>query len=161
MPYYFSIRHSDTSRGFTLIEVLTVMTMLTLIAGLALVMNFDDYRSFLFRDERNLLVTVLQKARSQALSNVCLGTSCTDGQMHGVHIASGRYTIFQGATYNPADATNQVITGNAAMTITPTTQDVVFAQLSGRVVSDWSVSIQDPSGHTAIIGVNKEGRIDY
>lgn len=142
-------------------EVLTVMTMLTLIAGLALVMNLDDYRSFLFRDERNVLVTVLQKARSQALNNVCLGASCTDGQMHGVHIASGRYTIFQGATYNAADGANQVITGNSAMTVTPTTQDVVFAQLSGRVASDWTASIQDPFGHTTTIGVNKEGRIDY
>lgn len=154
---------SSASReaGFTLIEILTVMTMLSLIAGLALVMNIDDLRSYLFRDERNVLVTVLQKARSQAVNNICLGASCTDGQMHGVHIEPGSYVVFQGATYNAAAATNQAFEANTAMSITPTTADVVFAQLSGRVAADWNAVVQDQFGHSTTVHVNTEGRIDY
>lgn len=148
-------------QGFSLIELLTVMGLFSLIAGLALIMNLDDYRSFQFRDERNLLVTLLQKARSQAVNNVCLGASCTDGQPHGVHIESGKYVVFQGSTYNASSGINQNFDANNTMTATASSPEVVFGQLSGQVAADWTVTLQNQSGKTVTIQVNKEGRIDY
>ncbi len=144
-------------KGFSLIEVMVVMTMITLLAGVGLVMNLDDFRSYLFRDERNVLVTVLQKARSQAVNNVCIGSGCTDGLPHGVHLAPGKYTIFQGSSFNPDASTNQDIDGNANMSLAYTTPDILFGQLSGQVATDWDVVLDDAYGHTTAVSVNKEG----
>jgi prepilin-type N-terminal cleavage/methylation domain-containing protein len=148
-------------QGFSLIELLTVIGLLSLIAGFALIMNLDDYRSFQFRDERNVLVTLLQKARSQAVNNVCLGVGCTDGQPHGVHIESGKYVIFQGSVYNPSSSTNQSFDANNTMTTTVSSPEVVFGQLSGQVAADWTITLQNQFGKTVSIQINKEGRIDY
>lgn len=148
-------------RGFSLIEVMVVMTILTLLAGVGLVMNMDDFRSYMFRDERNVLVAALQKARSQAVNNVCIGSSCTDGLPHGVHIAPGQYTIFQGASFVPGSSANLKIDGNANMSVICTTPEVIFGQLSGQVGTDWNVVLADAYGHTTTISVNKEGRIEY
>lgn len=147
--------------GFSLIEVMVVITMITLLAGVGLVMNLGDFRSYLFRDERNVLVTVLQKARSQAVNNVCIGSGCTNGLPHGVHLAPGKYTIFQGSSFDPDTSTNQEIEGNGNIALTYTTSDIVFGQLSGQVVGGWSVVLGDAYGHATTVSVNKEGRIDY
>lgn len=159
---YFKLEKSRfSSFGFTLIEVLVVMTMVSLVLSIALVMNMDDYRGFLFRDERDALVTVLQKARSQAIHNVCLGGACTDGLPHGVHISGNTYTIFQGSTYDANNSTNQTFQGNDRITVTPTSPDVVFSQLSGQVPNPWSAQLNDQYSRNLSIQVNIEGRINY
>jgi len=149
--------------GFTLIEILVVLTIFVLIAGFALFVSMESYRGSSFRSERDTAVNVLQKARSQAMSNICLG-SCTDGKQHGVHFTATQYIIFQGATYNSGDATNQAVPVNNAVTITDTSgnppTDIIFSQLDAATTAA-TVRIKDNSGHSSDISVNTEGQITW
>jgi prepilin-type N-terminal cleavage/methylation domain-containing protein len=149
--------------GFTLIEVLVVMGLLAAIAGLVSFANFDSWRGYTFRSERNLLVSVLHKARSQSISNICLGSAltCTDGKPHGVKIQGDKYIIFQGASFIARDAAfDQNI--DAAGTVSHAgISEVVFAQLSGDAVGTAGDIIFDDGIRTVTISINNEGRINF
>ncbi len=146
--------------GFTLIEILVVIGMLSIVGGLSLVMTLDTYRAYFFKNDRDILVSALHKARSQSINNMCLG-ACTGGKPHGVHIESGNYTIFQGITYSASDPINEKLGGgNAATTVSGLT-DVVFTPLTGAVATPGSMVVTDTSGRTTTITVNVEGRIDW
>ena len=125
----------------------------------------DSYRGHSFRSERDVLVSVLQKARSQAVSNMCFGAGCTDGKQHGVHIESNQYTIFQGATWAARDPAVDEVTAIQSKTITAVGfTDVVFAELSGTAAftpaGATSTTLTDTAGKdTSIISITPEGRI--
>src|SRR4030042_64151 len=90
--------------GFTLIEIMVVISLLAIISTLVVFVNFSVWHSYNFRGESNLLISVLQKARSQSINNICLGSGCTDGRSHGVYVQSDKYTIFQGDDWDHRDA---------------------------------------------------------
>ena len=141
-------------------EVLVVLTIIILVAGFSLFVSLDSYRGNSFRSERDTAIAVLQKARSQAMSNICFGT-CTDGKAHGVHFTSTQYIIFQGNSFTAGDATNQVIPINNSVTFSPAPPfDIIFNQLDGTVTAPVSFTISDPANHSAQININAEGRID-
>src|SRR3989344_5249325 len=79
--------------GFTLVEVIVVIAIVGLIFGLGLFMSFDVYRGFSHRSERDVIVSLLERARSHAMANV--GQSawgfCED--------AGNNYIIFHGTVY--------------------------------------------------------------
>jgi len=157
IQHHFSKQKSGA--GFTLIEITVVMGLLAAIAGLASFGSLDTWRGYNFRGERNLLISILQEARSQSVNNICLGTGCDDGRPHGVHIQADQYIIFQGSAYDPADPLNEVIGANNSIAHGGLT-DVVFSQLSGNVSAPGDIVISDAI-RTVTISINNEGRINY
>lgn len=150
-----------TARAFSLIELLVVMGIFILVAGFGLVVSFDSFRGYTFRDERDAIVGSLHKARSQAVNNMCFGT-CTDGKAHGVHFAGGvgsPYVVFQGTTYVAGDVTNETI-ATKINSVSVTAADVVFAPLSATVSgAPIVITVTDGGPHTSVITVESEGRI--
>lgn len=156
-----SHRTSTHNRGFTLTEILIVMALISVVAGLSTIMSMDNYHSYSFSNERDLIVAVLHKARSQAINNMCLGAGCTDGRPHGVHIVGNQYTVFQGPTFAGRDsAVDEIVRANAPVTLTGAT-DVIFSQLSGSASSTASITISDATAHTSTITINSEGQISW
>ena len=155
---------SIRNRGFSLIELLVIMGLISLVAGFGLIVSMDDYRGYNFRSERDVVVSTLQKARSQAVSNMCYGSGCTDGKQHGVYFGTpGHYIIFQGASYTAGDPTNEDIAAkNAAASVSGITS-VVFTQLSGTAVtipaSPSTLTVVDTGGHTSVVTIEASGRI--
>ncbi len=147
-----------SQKGFTLIEIVTVMAMIVIISSLSIIVGLDAYRSFVFRTERNTLVMVLQVARSQAINNVCLGSGCSDGKPHGVEIQPSQYVIFQGSPYNQNDPLNQAFPATSLVTHSGATE-VDFTRLSGTSTAQ-SIALSDGT-HSDTITVNSEGRIDW
>jgi len=159
-------------QGFTLIEMLVVIGILGLVGTVGLVMSFDSYRQYSYQNDRNLIIATLQKARSQAVNEVCINAlipTCTGGLPHGVHIGSGQVVIFQGTTYNPLDTTNEIVSFSSAATVVggagePT--DVVFSELSGDAtpnpVGDWNLTVKSTaSGESSVITFNTAGQIKW
>src|SRR5690348_2888046 len=153
------------SPGFTLIEILVVLTIFIFLAGLGLFLSLDSYRGSSFRSERDTAVSMLQKARSQAMNNICLGGSCVNGLAHGVHFTASQYVIFQGGIYNSGDTTNQATPVNNSVTITDASgnppADIIFNQLDGSTSSAATVRVSDNQGHSSDILVNTEGQISW
>lgn len=176
-PYSIKL---NSQPGFSLMEIVVVMGMLAMIAAMTAVVNIDTYRGYLFRSERNLTVTVLYKARSQSVSNLCMGIFCTDGRAHGVHFKLDAdnnllgYVIFQcpaGPTpciYISRDAYDIAVdesvqtSGNVQFS---GPEEIIFGQLSGQAVSNpaetWGITLSNATGHYGAISVNSEGQVDW
>ena len=133
--------------------------MLAIVGSFGLFLSMESFQHTLFRNDRDLLIDALYKARSQSINNMCFGT-CTGGQPHGVHITSGvSYTVFQGLSYTASDPLNEVTKANPGTTVTGST-DIVFDRLSGGTAPA-TLTISDSSGHTSTITVRAEGGIGW
>ncbi len=153
-------------RGVSLMEVIVVVSLVSVAAGMTLFINLDSYRGYLSRSDRELLIVALHHARSQAVGNVCLGTGCTNGRAHGVAIreAEQEYVIFQAAATSPFSYATRdvqediVIPINAGSTFSGSLTEVVFSPLSGNAVASGSIEIS-AHGRTSIFTIGTEGQI--
>ncbi len=145
---------SRQSNGFTLVEILITIAILAVIFSLGVFISLDFYKSFSSRSERDTIVSILQKARGQALANI-------DQLKHGVHFSTipTQYILFEGDAYNPGNPGNSVFDAAAGVTIVGAPIDVIFDQLSGQS-SPITISVQDQTGSHAI-SINAAGRIDW
>lgn len=165
-------------RGFTMIEFLITMGMFTIVAGIALFINMQSYRASNFRTDRDLLIATLQRARSQAISNICLGTcSGNDGLKHGVAIRPsdhpGAFVIFQTTSdYASRGATNSAVDTVIVASSSQATgiASVVFDQLSGNVSSVTSAVcpvgtprciVLTGDGHVSTTTISSDGQITW
>ena len=148
-----------------MIEVLVVIAIFAIVAGLGMYASMDSYRGSNFRNDRNLLIAALQRARAQSINNICLGT-CTDGKVHGVAIRPGgvlTYVIFQTSSDyagREADSQYDVIFPSTPTTIiTPATAEITFERLTGN--STFQTIQLDGGGKTSVIEINLQGRISW
>lgn len=146
-------------------EVVVAIGLLFLIGSFAILVDVNAYRSYLYSGERDLVLNVLQKARSQAINNVCLGTGCSGGKAHGVHFGPGKYVVFQENVYDPFAPTNVEVSSDSFLQIKDHTSgnssfEVVFNQLDGSTAGT-AIDISDEFHHSDQITINSEGRIDW
>ncbi len=175
--------------GFTVIEICIVMALLAIVGALGLFMSMESLRGGAFRNDRDMVVSALQRARSLAVNNMCVGTipsdanlcsqpnHCCDGKSHGVHFYSktdpnkGKIVIFQGLSFSSRDtAIDEAIEfdNKTVYVDTATSMDIIFERLNGNATStnitnatSTSVTITDGMGHSSVVEVNSEGRIDW
>ena len=148
---------SNPARGFTLIEVLVVMTLFSLFASFGLFIGLDFYRNYAFHSAESVSVSAIQKARMRSLVNM-------NQAPHGVRIEQSHYTIFEGASYASRLAVlDEVIALPAAVSISGISSfplDIVFNQLDGSVAAPASIRLSD-GARSSTIKINTEGRIDW
>ncbi len=143
--------------GFTLVEVIIVISLFALLLGLSYPFTLELYRSYTLRTDTAMLVSVLQKARSQSLNNI-------SEMSHGVHIDDAGYTIFQGSAFDEAGAQNEFIEKSQGVTV-HSDGDIIFEQISGDIappfaLGESTITLTD-GVHTERITINNEGRINY
>lgn len=96
-----------SKKGISLIEVIIAIGLIGLIGSLIGPIHMNEYQQYSFANERSAFVSNLQKARSQAMNGICLGSKCSKGLPHGIHIEENFYIIFQGDTYIADDPQNE------------------------------------------------------
>ncbi len=142
-------------------EMLLVVGLLAMVSAFTMFTDFSSYRHTSVRSERTILVSVLQKARADALNNV-------NQEAHGVAISPAgnteAYVIFEGSSYTaPGRNTSGdiVIRRNYPVTVTGPAE-VVFEQLSGDSTFSGDISMSDPqSTQVTAVSINHEGRISW
>ncbi len=149
--------------------------MLVILGG-GFFISIQSYFSYGTASQRNLLTSILLKARNEAVNNVCFGGTCTTGVPHGVKIIYDsatheiqKYVLFQGAQYNPTDPFNQDIGVNYQLFYLTTNSnpvsEIAFDQLTGKVNlggnSTGSIEISDNAKHLYTITINSEGGISW
>ena len=158
--------------GFTIIEVLVALGITMAMVSLGLFISLDFYKSSSLQSEKSIIISVLQKARSQSLDNI-------NEQRHGVRFfldpSNGNkltYLIFQcphTCTVYPGTSTEDlpvVASYKASITNPSLPFDVVFDQLSGDCVSEncttgpVSITLSDSVKSYNIL-INSEGGIDW
>ncbi len=146
-------------RGFTFIELLTVLGIVAITCGFLLFVSIDTFHGTNFRSDRSVLVAILQRARAQAMNNICAGV-CIGGKTHGVHIDARHYVLFQGDTYDPSDPQNAVFEASPG-TSHSGVSDIVFSQLSATTSTVGDITLTDREGHSSTITIGSQGQIAW
>jgi len=149
-------------QGLTLIEIMVVIGIVGIIISFGMVVDWSIINRDNFMVEQDKIVSILQKARSRAMANMCLGAGCTDGKKHGVcyDSTSNSYVIFQN-TCDPLASTSELIPANINISENSATDfpTFVFDQLTGNTTSD-TIHIEDGIKITEIT-INNEGTINW
>ena len=142
---------NGTRSGFTLLEILVVISLITVIAGFSIIFGIDAYHGHIYHAEKGIAMDLLKKARGQAISNM-------HQISHGIRFENTEYILFRGNVYVAGDPTNESIPKNAAITISGP-QEIVFSQLSGDASPAGTLTVSD-GVRSQTISINSEGRIN-
>ena len=144
-----SISHHASTRGFTLMEVIVTIALMSVLLGLGLILSMDVYRGTIYRSTRQVLISSLTTARGRALSNMYQST-------HGVCYASPDFVIFRGTTYSAASLYNETVPGNPSVTLSSTGGFITCGSGTGIVFSQLAAT----TSNTGIITVSESGHAD-
>jgi len=151
-----TFRRNKSGAGFTLPEILVALGVLGIVLAFGLFISFDTFRGSSARAERDLIVNVLQKARSRAVANMY---ACTE---HGVRFDATEYVLFRDGTF-PCTLTEEGFPANT--NYTPTfdpigTTEIIFDQLTANVSANVTIKVEG-GGKCYLIDVNQKGGIDW
>ncbi len=148
-------------KGFTLIEAIIVISIITLLVGLTSLSMVNFGKSSEIDSGRTMVVQALREAQSNSLAN--LGDN-----PWGVHFEVDKVVIFQdtGTGYNPADsANNRVKLMPKGVSLTPNltgaTLSLFFNKGKGTTLISGDITLTSTATTNAVITINNEGRIDY
>lgn len=151
-----------TQKGFTLLETMLAVSILTMVGTLLFGIDINSFERYSFRDERDQILGLIIRARSEAMNNLCLGAFCSKPLPHGVHFEAGKVTLFQGDAFDQNDQQNEVHTLSSVV-IVRGAREILFQNLSGDasttpIHSDLVIS--DTFGNVSTISISDVGQID-
>lgn len=146
--------------GFTLIEILITLGLITIIGTLVSFVSINTFRGNAFRSEVSVIGTALQTARANSFNNI-------NQKKHGVAFnqpgVTG-YVIFEGNDYVTRDSMKDINLESSYevdFDITSPTE-ITFDQLSGNANYSGEIKIIDPTrGMSVVISINHEGKISW
>jgi prepilin-type N-terminal cleavage/methylation domain-containing protein len=140
---------SKNQSGFTMLEVLVVLSIFGALIMMGLFFDFTFYRGTAFSTDVDAFASILQRARAKAINNI-------NESNHGVYIDADNYELFEGDSYATAIDT-QSISRSSEISFSHT--EFVFSQLSGDSNFEGDIIITG-FGKTAVISMNNEGLIN-
>jgi prepilin-type N-terminal cleavage/methylation domain-containing protein len=147
-----------TIRGFTFVEILVVIAILGVIAGLSGEAFRNMYESSAHRRGGEEVYRALTDAQSSTLAS-------EGNTVYGVHLTPDSVTRFTGAVYAQGAPANKVYEFEGGVTATGTLVaggDVLFARLTGEPSASGTVLIRNSAGTgTTTIVIHASGLIEY
>ena len=139
---------SPNKRGFTLIEILIAMAIMTVLIALGVFLGLDALRASYSRSERDTVVALLTQARSRSLANI-------DESAWGMCVSGSSYVVFKGGVCDASAAGSEAtpLGAGAAVSMNP----VVFTAVSGTTTLAEIVITQQ--GRVSTTTINYEGTI--
>ncbi|HCB35206.1 MAG: hypothetical protein A2W52_02110 [Candidatus Taylorbacteria bacterium RIFCSPHIGHO2_02_49_25] len=144
-------------KGFTLLEVLLALSIAAVIAVISFssLFRFNAAEALNVETERTL--SLLSQARTLTLA-------AKDGKSFGVHFEERKAVLFSGASYDPNDASNEILSINSevrisAFALTGGGGEALFKKLSGATDQSGTVTlalVRDPS-KTRVITIAPTG----
>lgn len=144
----------ENKRGFTLVEVLLSISIITVLVGLSL----PVYASFHNRNDLDLTAQTIAEAlrRGQTYSRGSSGDS-----QWGVHVSSASAVLFKGTSYASRDVSyDETVIIPASMAPSGLT-DVLFSRLSGYPNTTGSITLTSNTTDTRTISINAKGMVSY
>ena len=139
--------------GFTLMEMIIAIGIFVVILWFGAILDISSYRQNSIRAERDNVVALLSRARSEALSNL-------NQSNHGLFLGgSSQYVVYQGANYASRNPTYDEDYPSSGDTISGLS-DVNFNNLDGSSNASGTITISDGINSYNVY-INYEGRIDW
>lgn len=142
------------NKGLTLIEILLSLAIIGIIAGFSV----PVYQSFMVRNDLDIATgTVSQVLRyAQTQSQAMHGDSSW-----GVHIGSGKITLFKGASYVSRDTDYDEETSVPSTISASGLTEVVFDLLTGEPQTIGTLTISSVNGDIRTIFITSKGVVVY
>jgi prepilin-type N-terminal cleavage/methylation domain-containing protein len=139
-------------RGFTIIEIIISIGILSIMGSFGLFIGLDFYRNYRLAEERDLVVSLLQRARNLAQENI--------GNLpHGIYFGANEYVLFEGLAYNPINPLNEKFDIGLGVGHSVNQNEIVFSKLSGNANFSGNINLVFGS-KTLSISVNNYGQIN-
>jgi len=141
-------------RGFTIIEMLLSIALITVIAGIGI----PIYQSLQVRNDLDVAVdSFVQSARrAQVLSRASDGDTSW-----GVYVASSTITVFKGSTYASRDSdydeTFAILTELTPSGVT----EIVYTKFTGAPQTTGMTTLTSGANEVRNININEKGVIEY
>lgn len=132
------------ARGFTFIELMLVIALITLIGAFIAPVGLSYYQSQLLNETSDGLVSALRQAQSFAYTG-------RHNHAFGVFVTADAYTIFEGDTYASRIISEDMIFPIASTVTVSGLQEIVFSEMSG---------IPRATGVVTAVSGNKMSHID-
>lgn len=158
-------------RGFSLIEILLVISLLVVILAVATPNLFDPLATEKLSRLTTDITSLLKDAQTKSMSSETFGLGTTSE--FGVHFTPTNYTLFRGTVFNPADSNNFTVSVPPGLAVAPSLpcpngpndcNNIVFARLNGEVTSFDenlnSICLADNFNNTILLTTNFLGVID-
>lgn len=153
------INNISYQNGFTLLEVLIVLMMLSIIASATLFFSMGFYSQNLLLAERSQFVSLLQTVRAEAMQNI-------DNKPHGLAIdtnGNSEYILFSGSNLITSESESSISIpyDPRFQFASGTPSEIVFSQLSGESNYEGEILMIDSLRPQSIatITINYEGAI--
>lgn len=142
------------SRGFTLLEVLLVISLISFIGAL----GAPYFLSFQTKSDLDLtaLTVAHNLRRAQLLSQGVDGDS-----PWGVYVQNGSITLFRGLTYATRNQTYDQIIEIAPTLSVSGLQEVVFSKLHGEPTSTGTITLDSTINQSKSLTINSKGMVEY
>lgn len=144
----FHIHH-----GFTLLEVMMAIGILTIIFGAGLPTSIGLLRNYVLDADRDTLVTLLQRAQNEAFANL-------NQASHGVEITATSFVGYQGSSYASRDTTKDIVFPRSKLVTTAGDVEVNFSAIKAQVAAGKTITLNNTI-KTETVTVNPEGMIDW
>ena len=140
--------------GFTIVEISVVIGLFAILISLGLLMSMDVWRGSSMQSEQDIVLSLLYKARSRAISNI-------NESDHGLYIddAADEYVIFEGSSYSPADPNNLPFDMDDNFDFGGSPISIVFAGRTG--VTTGYLFTMTGQGKSRTFDINEEGGITW
>lgn len=156
-----SLYHISLKKGFTLTELLMVVSIIAVLATI-IILSFSNFRnSSALQTTSEDVVSILNKARSNTIAS-------KDGYQYGVHFSTNDVTLFRGASFVFGDTNNEVRTLDTAVEVASTAfngggSDVVFQKLTGKTSNYGTATlhVMSDSSKTAVISIGETGVVGF
>lgn len=153
-----------TRIGFTIIEVLVVLTIFITLLGIGYVSVVGIERRAPIAATENTVIADLRGQQTKAMAGNARTGFAPDS--YGIQFSQNAYTLFKGATYNAGDPTNTVTALPASVTFSWTLPgaSVIFAKGSGDVsgysaLGNTVTITQTLTGEFKTITINRYGAV--
>ena len=143
------------SAGFTLLEGMIAMGLGVMLMGLGLVLSMDVWRGTSFHSEQDLLVSLLYKARSRAVSNI-------HEENHGLYIdeVNKQYVVFEDDLNDDKRLTFDMSKG-VTFDDKHDVEIIFAARTANTLESDGYTIRMMGEGKENIVTINEEGGITW
>ncbi len=146
-------------RGFTIIELLIVISVTILLSGIVLSSLIGFRKNQALEKDTEIVVQLLNQARNQTISS-------KGAIAYGVHFTAPQVVLFRGASFVSGSSTNQVTNLTSTDTILTIIlagggTDVIFQRLTGETTQNGTVVISSPGiSRTKTVTIYKTGVVD-
>ncbi len=148
------LKKINVKRGFTLVEMMLVIGILVIIAGLAIPFYQSFQISSALDNAGQEIIQSLRNAQSKAMSSQGLSS-------YGVHFDTNQFVIFKGNIYNPVDAENEIFEVANTVDITSNgSYNVVFSVGEGLPDAQPIITVTSSNNKSKSISINELGRVN-